>query len=84
MPCGGGDFNPQVSNESESWKRVTGRNGLPDLHMSASLLLGFCAKHNLSITNIILKHKGVLQSTGHQSTLSSSLMIDCRLHVMDA
>ncbi|KAI3362895.1 hypothetical protein L3Q82_011493 [Scortum barcoo] len=39
-----GDFN------SDTWRGVIGRNGLPDLNPSGVLLLDFCASHSLSIT----------------------------------
>ena len=61
-----------------------------DLNPSGVQLLDFCARHRLSITNTMFKHKGVHMCTWHQDTLGRSSMIDfvvmssdLRPHVLD-
>ena len=53
---------------------VIGKNGPPYLNPTGVLLVEFCARHELSITNTM--HRSVRLRTRHQDTLGRSLMID--------
>ncbi|TWW57009.1 hypothetical protein D4764_08G0009960 [Takifugu flavidus] len=80
-PSGGslvflGDFNVHVGSDSVTWRGVIGKNAPPDLNPSGVLLLNFCPRLRLSITNILFRHKGVHMCTWHQDALGRRLMID--------
>ena len=58
-----GDSNDHVSNDSETWKDVIGKNGPLDLNPNCVQLMEFCASHSLYITNTMCSHKNVQKCT---------------------
>ena len=50
-----GDFNAHVCNDNETWRGMTGKNGLLHLNPSGFQLLDFYARHSLSVTNVSLQ-----------------------------
>ena len=65
-----------IGSNSDTGRGMIGRNGPPDLNPSGVLLLDFCTRYGLSITNTMFKHKGVHMCTWHQDTLGRSSMFD--------
>lgn len=68
-----------LGNDSNKWRGVIWRNGLPNLNPSGGLFLDFCANHSLSITSIIFKHKHLNKCLLHQDTLGWRSVIKFRV-----
>jgi exonuclease III len=52
-----GDFNAKVGNEHQDWPSCLGKFGLESCNANGERLLQFCTVPNLSITNIMFRHK---------------------------
>lgn len=56
-----------------TWRGVTGRDGLPDLHPSGVLLSDICGSHSLSTSNSMFENDSVHQCALHQDTTGQRL-----------
>ncbi|KAI3365753.1 hypothetical protein L3Q82_000763 [Scortum barcoo] len=61
-----GEFIAHVGNDSDTWRGVIGRYGLPDLNPERRSVIGLlCISHGLFMsTNTMFEHKGVHQHQG--------------------
>lgn len=57
-----------TSKERVTWRGGIRRNCFPDLNQSSVLLLNFCVKCGLSITNTMLEHRMVQNVLGIRLT----------------
>ncbi|TWW75358.1 hypothetical protein D4764_13G0000200 [Takifugu flavidus] len=68
-----GDSNAHVGNDSVTWRGVIGKKGPPNLNLNGVLLLDFCARLRMSITNTLFRHKrGKLAAAEPPSVASAS------------
>ncbi|GFS07644.1 craniofacial development protein 2 [Elysia marginata] len=58
-----GDFNARVGRDSDTWNGILGRHGVGNCKEYGRLLLGFCAEHQLTVTNTVFQQKDRLKTT---------------------
>ena len=83
-----GDFNAHVGNDESTRGDVIGRHGPPELNTNGRLLLKFCYRHKLSITNTKFKHKRMYtwsRPTQNQRSMIDFVIVSSALkrHVVD-
>ena len=57
-----GSFNARVGQDAVTWKGILGRHGVGDCNNNGRLLLEFCTKQQLVITNTIFQQKDILKT----------------------
>jgi len=58
-----GDFNARVGRDHSAWPRVLGHHSIGNEHSNGSLLLQFCAQHELTITNTLFQQANKYKCT---------------------
>jgi len=71
-----GDFNARVGRDHQLWNKVIGRHGIGNKNANGSLLLDFCVKQGLVITNTVFQQANKLKASWMHSRSKHWHLID--------
>ncbi|GFS02327.1 endonuclease-reverse transcriptase [Elysia marginata] len=74
-----GDFNAKVCRDSDAGNGILGRHGVGNCNDNGRLLLGFCAEHQLTVTNTVFQQKYRLKTTWMHLRSKHWYLLDCIL-----
>jgi len=70
------DFNAHIGTDTETWKGVIGRYGVPGLNENGRYLLQFCCNNALRIMNTFFQHRDVHKYTWYKPSMEQKSIID--------
>jgi len=71
-----GDFNAHIATDTEAWKGVIGRHGVPGLNENGRYSLQLCCSIGLRIMNTFFPHRDVHKYTWYRPSMEQKSMKD--------